>query len=130
MRFSAWLKTVRFEKGLTVRDIERMSGYNAESIWKWEREASYPNFNAFNDVIEALGYELHIIPKGSNEREQGFHEGYAAANEIIAPTIKELTEWLERQKRMEVFVEVLEKIDEDSETLAKWLKDQIKAYRE
>lgn len=54
---------LRKEENVTQKDLARLSGKTQQIISKIERKETIPTITAFNNLLNALGYELKIVKK-------------------------------------------------------------------
>lgn len=55
--------SLRKEEKVTQKDLARLSGKTQQMISKIERKETIPTITAFNNLLNALGYELKIVKK-------------------------------------------------------------------
>lgn len=56
-----WVHEERVTRGLSGNELEAMSGVRQASISRYERGA-VPNLDATRRVVQALGYDLAVVP--------------------------------------------------------------------
>jgi transcriptional regulator with XRE-family HTH domain len=57
------IRSLRTEKGLTLRELERKSGVYRGSISNIEHERYGVSLYCFECLLESMGYELQVVPK-------------------------------------------------------------------
>ena len=54
---------LRKEENITQKELAKLSGKRQQTISKIERKETGPTITAFNNLLNALGYELKIVKK-------------------------------------------------------------------
>lgn len=54
---------LRKEENITQKELAKLSGKRQQTISKIERKETVPTITAFNNLLNALGYELKIVKK-------------------------------------------------------------------
>jgi len=62
--FDKWLKKQMEAQELTAHDVAKITGYSYPCVLQWAKGYQTPRYDAFTDVIYALGYEIQIVRKG------------------------------------------------------------------
>lgn len=63
------------ESGYAARRVSEKAGYGHATLSKWKTRGSSPWLPAFCDHLEALGYELKIVPLPATTRPNGNAKG-------------------------------------------------------
>lgn len=58
-----FFKEERKRQRMSIRELSELSGVSIGTINKWEYCGVIPPIDKFQKVIDALGYELHIVKK-------------------------------------------------------------------
>lgn len=56
------LKTCRLYKGMSIKELSRVSGVAVNTIWGAEQRPSC-NMVTFDDLLDAMGFQIKIVPK-------------------------------------------------------------------
>lgn len=56
------LAQIRVDRGYTQRDLAAASGYCLSCICEWERGSRQPRLSALEDIAQALGVRIAIVP--------------------------------------------------------------------
>lgn len=56
---------LRKQEKLTQKELAKLTGNKQQVISRIERKESIPTLRAFSKILDALGYELQIVKKGS-----------------------------------------------------------------
>lgn len=57
--------SLRKQEKITQKELAELTGNKQQVISRIERKESIPTLRAFNKILDALGYELQIVKKGS-----------------------------------------------------------------
>lgn len=57
--------SLRKQEKLTQKELAKLTGNKQQVISRIERKESIPTLRAFSKILDALGYELQIVKKGS-----------------------------------------------------------------
>ena len=58
------LREVRTELGYSTAELSEMTGFNQQTIERWERGANQPRPNNLRKVAEAMGVDMREITRG------------------------------------------------------------------
>lgn len=61
------LREARYAKGISLRALAACSGYDTTGLCQWERHRRTMSLRAACDLAEALGMEIIIRPKETDE---------------------------------------------------------------
>ena len=56
---------LRKEKGVTQKELAQITGNKQQVLSRIERMETNPSIRVFNNILDALGYELRIVKKKS-----------------------------------------------------------------
>ena len=59
------IKRYRKEKGITSAELAEMTGNSQQSISRFEQKTHSSSMKLFSSIINALGYEVQLVKKGS-----------------------------------------------------------------
>lgn len=68
MDYSELLKSIRLQKGLTLKALSQMSGVAESTINTWEHGVASPSIYNYEAVLNAMGLTLEITAKGGGRR--------------------------------------------------------------
>lgn len=57
--------SLRKKEKITQKELAELTGNKQQVISRIERKESMPTIRAFSKILDALGYELQIVKKGS-----------------------------------------------------------------
>lgn len=57
--------SLRKQEKITQKELAELTGNKQQVISRIERKESIPTLRAFSKILDALGYELQIVKKGS-----------------------------------------------------------------
>lgn len=57
--------SLRKKEKITQKELAALTGNKQQTISRIERKESIPTLKAFSKILDALGYELQIVKKGS-----------------------------------------------------------------
>ncbi len=57
--------SLRKQEKITQKELAKLTGNKQQAISRIERKESIPTLRAFSKILDALGYELQIVKKGS-----------------------------------------------------------------
>lgn len=57
--------SLRKQEKITQRELAKLTGSNQQAISKIERKEFHPTIKVFSKILDALGYELKIVKKGT-----------------------------------------------------------------
>ena len=57
--------SLRKKEKITQKELAELTGNKQQVISRIERKESMPTIRAFSKILDALGYELQIVNKGS-----------------------------------------------------------------
>ena len=60
------LRAARKERKMHVANLAKRGGYSANTLYYWEKGARKFSVPALFDWAEVLGYEVHLVKKGSS----------------------------------------------------------------
>jgi len=61
---------IRKREHISIKKLSQMSGVSVRTISNWEYAGVTPTVDKFSKVLEALGYTLQIMPKGSDKEQE------------------------------------------------------------
>lgn len=59
----SFIREERKRQRMSMRELSELSGITVGTLKHWEYSGVMPTVDNFQKVIEALGYELHIVKK-------------------------------------------------------------------
>ena len=62
-----FLDDIRIKKGMSIAAFARKVGLPRNTVCYVLRGTRYPNFYTMSEILEKLGYEIEIIPKGGKK---------------------------------------------------------------
>lgn len=57
--------SLRKQEKITQKELAKLTGSNQQAISKIERKEFHPTIRVFAKILDALGYELKIVKKGT-----------------------------------------------------------------
>lgn len=57
------IRDLRTAKGLTIRELSKLSGISTAAISRWESGQRIPTVKSYNSLMAALGAELYVMEK-------------------------------------------------------------------
>jgi transcriptional regulator with XRE-family HTH domain len=63
----AELRRIRQSHGLSLNQVARAAGFSQNDVRRWEQGQHIPSVLNFQAVINALGYELRLVPRDEVE---------------------------------------------------------------
>ena len=57
------IRELRTARGLSIRELSKMSGISSAAISRWESGQRIPTVKSYNALMAALGAELYVMEK-------------------------------------------------------------------